>query len=71
MSSDFQFSSFRLCTLCLTGIKIGSKWHLFKHAEMQSETQGVQSFGAKSVASVAKAQQFKNQFESPDSLLSN
>ena len=62
----FRFSSFRLWPFYPTGIKIGSKWpqHVLKHAEMQSETRGVQSFGAKSGASA-------NQIESPDCLLSN
>ena len=41
-------------------------WVKMKHAEMQSETRGVQSFGAK-----PGAQYFKNQIESPDCLLSN
>ena len=41
-----RFSSFRLGPLYSTGIKIGSKWpqHVLKHAEMQSETRGVQGF---------------------------
>ena len=49
----FRFFSFRLWPLYPTGINIGSKRPqlLLKHAEKQSETRCVQSFGAKSRAS--------------------
>ena len=52
----FRFLIFRLWPLYPTSIKIGSKWpkYVLKHSEMQSETRGVQSFVAKSGASVAK-----------------
>ena len=52
----FRFSSFRLWPFYPTGINIGSKrpQHVLKHAEMQSETRRVQSFGAKFEASAAK-----------------
>ena len=69
------FFSFRLWPPYLIDIKIVSMWpqHALKHAEMQSETRGVQSFGAKSRASGMKtpAQHFKNQIGSPDCLLLN
>ena len=50
MRADFQFSQY---SFIATGIDIGSKrpQHVLKHAEMQTETLGVQSFGAKSGAS--------------------
>ena len=49
----FSFPSFRLLPFYPTGINIGSKrpQHVLKHAEVQSEARGVQSFGAKSGAS--------------------
>ena len=52
----FRFSSFRLWSFYPTGINIGSKRPqlLLKHAEKQSGTRRVQSFGAKSGASAAK-----------------
>ena len=52
----FHFSSFRLWPFYPTGINIGSKRPqlLLKHAEKQSETRLVQSFGAKSGYSAAK-----------------
>ena len=52
----FRFSSFRLWPFYPTGINIGSKRPQYdlKHAEKQSETPRVQSFGAKSGANVAK-----------------
>ena len=76
---DFQtilHSVARLWPLYPTGIKIGSKrpLHVLKHAEMQSEARGVQSFSAKSVTSSAKRAPNRaagNYFESPDCLLSN
>ena len=51
-STDFLFSSFRLWPLYPTDIKIGSKCpqHVLKHAQMQSETRGMKSFGAMSGA---------------------
>ena len=55
------FSVFPVFVQCLwpfypTGINIGSKrpQHVLKHAEKQSETRRVQSFGAKFGASEAK-----------------
>ena len=68
-----SFSGFRLWSLYPTGIKVELKWlyHVLKHAEIQSETRGVQGFGAKFGASAAKtpAQQFRNQYESPVCIL--
>ena len=54
LSAAFRFSSFPLWTFYPTGINIGSKrpQHVLKHAKKQSETRRVQSFGAKSGASV-------------------
>ena len=53
----FCFPSFGLWPFYRTGINIGSKrpQPLLKHAEKQSETRRVQSFGAKSGASAAKS----------------
>ena len=70
-SANFPFLSFRLWPPYPTGIKVGSKWpwQVFKHAEMQAGTRGVQSFSAKcGEASVPPAQQFKTQIETPDCL---
>ena len=52
----FRFPSFRLWPFSPTGINIGSKRPqlLLKHADKQSETRRVQSFGAKSGASARK-----------------
>ena len=56
-SADFPFSIFGFWPFYPTGINIGSKRPqlLLKHAEKQSETRRVQSFGAKSGASAALA----------------
>ena len=52
---------FRLWPLYPAGVKIESKWHQYvlKHAEMQSETPGVQSFAAKFGASMKVAYNLK------------
>ena len=49
----FCFSGSRLWPIHPTGINIGQSGpqHVLKHAEKQSETRRVQSFGAKSGAS--------------------
>ena len=57
MSAAFPFFQFSfLALLYLIGINIGSERpkHMLKHAEKQSETRRVQSFGAKSGARAAK-----------------
>ena len=57
LSADFPFFRVFVCgPFYPTGINIGSKRPqlLLKHAEKQSETRRVQSFGAKSGASAAK-----------------
>ena len=75
------FQIFRLWPLHSTGIMIGPQWpyHVLKHAEMRSETRGVQDFGATSGISAskrhasgrifAKNQSFRNKIESPDCFL--
>ena len=52
----FHFPSFRFWHFYPTGVNIGSKrsQNVWKHAEKQSETRRVQSFGAKSGANAAK-----------------
>ena len=66
------FSSFRLWPLYPTGIKVGSQrsLHDFELCLIVNRDTGVQGFGSKSEASVAPVQEFRNQFESPDCLLS-
>ena len=49
MCADFRFSQFPFVA---TGINIGSK-QILNNAELQSETRGVQGFGANSGASAA------------------
>ena len=54
---NFRFFCFLLWPLYNTGDKIRSKgpYHVLTQAELQQETQRLQSFGAKSGASAAKS----------------
>ena len=89
LSADFLFFQFSFVALLSHWYQhwVKAAQHVLKHAEKQSETRRVQSFGPKSGASAAKphangglaqkwasappAQQFEYWFESPDAPLSN